>query len=277
MEERLQTLRSQSRIAEDQSDLGLPFTDRVLRPMLTGSAGLVSSFLPTSMLASLERQLILAGSPVKASTFATFWVGSVIGLFVFALFVAASMGNFAGQGLLIVLVLGLMGFMLPRIWLLSQIQKRQKAILKSLPDALDLITTCVEAGLGLDGALTRVTEKIEGPLAEEMSQTLREIAMGRLRRDALAELGERTGVEDLILFINSIIQAEQLGVGIAQVLRVQSDQMRTRRRQRAEKAAHEAPIKMLFPLVFFVFPAFLVVILGPGMIRISQQLGGISP
>jgi tight adherence protein C len=101
---------------------------------------------------------------------------------------------------------------------------------------------------------------------------LRDVAMGKLRREALAELAERIGVEELTNFINSVIQAEQLGVGIAQVLRVQSDQMRTRRRQRAEKAAHEAPIKMIFPLVLFIFPAFLAVILGPAMIRISQAL-----
>jgi len=149
---------------------------------------------------------------------------------------------------------------------------RQKEIIKALPDALDLVTTCVEAGLGLDGALMRVAEKSKGPLADEISRMLREAAMGKLRREALTELGERAGVEELTGFINSVIQAEQLGVGIAQVLRVQSEQLRMRRRQRAEKAAHEAPVKMLFPLVLFILPAFMLILLGPAVIRIGQAL-----
>jgi tight adherence protein C len=163
------------------------------------------------------------------------------------------------------------GWMLPRTWLKGQVRSRQKQVVRALPDSLDLVTTCVEAGLGLDAALARVAEKTEGPFAEELQRMLRDVAMGKLRRDALTELHERVGVDELTNFINSIIQAEQLGVGIAQVLRVQSDQLRTKRRQRAEKAAHEAPIKMLFPLVFFIFPAFLIVILGPAVIRIATN------
>jgi tight adherence protein C len=163
------------------------------------------------------------------------------------------------------------GWMLPRTWLRGQMKARQKLIIKALPDSLDLVTTCVEAGLGLDAALARVAEKTEGPFAEELKRMLRDVAMGKLRRDALTELHERVGVEELTNFINSIIQAEQLGVGIAQVLRVQSDQLRTKRRQRAEKSAHEAPIKMLFPLVLFIFPAFMIVILGPAVIRIATN------
>jgi tight adherence protein C len=140
-----------------------------------------------------------------------------------------------------------------------------------MPDALDLITVCVEAGLGLDAALARVVEKSSGPLADELSQTLREVVMGRRRREALIDMAGRTGVEELITFINAIVQAEQLGVSVAQVLRVQAEQIRTRRRQRAELTAREAPIKMLFPLVLFIFPAFMVVILGPAVIRIGES------
>jgi len=166
----------------------------------------------------------------------------------------------------------LVGLQLPRIWLSGRVKARQKEIIKALPDALDLVTTCVEAGLGLDAALSRVAEKSSGSLSLELSRMLRDVAMGKMRREALTELGERIGVEELTSFINSIIQAEQLGVGIAQVLRVQSDQLRMRRRQRAERAAHEAPIKMIFPLVLFIFPAFMIVILGPAVIRIAQSL-----
>jgi tight adherence protein C len=174
------------------------------------------------------------------------------------------------QKLLPAVLLTVMGFSVPRMWLKGKVKAKQKAVLKSLPDTMDLITTCVEAGLGLDAALGRVAEKGDGPLADEMQRMLRDIAMGKLRREAMAELSERVAVEELTSFINSIIQAEQLGVGIAQVLRVQSEQLRTQRRQRAEKQAHEAPIKMLFPLVLFVFPAFLGVILGPAVIRIAE-------
>jgi tight adherence protein C len=154
----------------------------------------------------------------------------------------------------------------------SAVRSRQRLVVKALPDALDMVTTCVEAGLGLDAALGRVADQMKGPLAAELSQTLREIAMGRLRREALSELGERTGVQELISFVNAVIQAEQLGVSVAQVLKVQSDQMRMRRRQRAEQLAHEAPVKMVFPLVLCIFPAFMLVILGPAVISISQQI-----
>lgn len=161
---------------------------------------------------------------------------------------------------------------MPRMWLKGKVGARQKLVLRALPDALDLVTTCVEAGLGLDAALARVAEKSEGPFADELSRMLRDVAMGKLRREAMTELSERIGVEELTGFINSVIQAEQLGVGIAQVLRVQSDQMRMKRRQRAERSAHEAPIKMLFPLVLFIFPSFMIVILGPAVIRIAQSM-----
>jgi tight adherence protein C len=136
---------------------------------------------------------------------------------------------------------------------------------------MDLVTTCVEAGLGLDAALARVAEKTEGPFASELQAMMRDVALGKLRREAMQELADRIGVEELTSFITSIIQAEQLGVGIAQVLRVQSDQLRTKRRQKAERSAHEAPIKMLFPLVLFIFPSFLIVILGPAGIRIASS------
>jgi tight adherence protein C len=166
-------------------------------------------------------------------------------------------------------VLLMLGWMFPRMWLKGKMKARQKAVLKGLPDAMDLVTTCVEAGLGLDAALARVAEKTEGPFAVELQRMMRDVAMGKLRREGMQELADRIGVEELTSFVTSLIQAEQLGVGVAQVLRVQSDQLRTRRRQKAERTAHEAPIKMIFPLVLFIFPSFLVVILGPAGIQIA--------
>jgi tight adherence protein C len=189
-----------------------------------------------------------------------------------AIVALAALGGVSAQGFLGLLVMATIGFSLPLFWLRTAVRSRQRLIVKGLPDAMDLVTTCVEAGLGLDAALARVSEQMKGPLAKEFSQTLREVSMGRLRREALSDLGERTGVPELISFVNAVIQAEQLGVSIAHVLKVQSDQMRMRRRQRAEQLAHEAPIKMMFPLVLCIFPAFMLVILGPAVIRIGQQM-----
>jgi len=274
MESRIQDFRSRATTAvQDEVDLGLPFGERVLRPSIEGFSRTISSVLPASVLADIQKQLVMAGNPMTMQAFVTFWailfaMFSGIGL----LFFVALPSSLLPQAAIFFLMFTGIGFIFPRMFLKGKVKARQKRVLKALPDAMDLITTCVEAGLGLDAALARVAEKSAGPLSEELSRMLRDVAMGKLRREAMTELESRIGVEELTSFINSVIQAEQLGVGIAQVLRVQSDQLRTRRRQRAERSAHEAPIKMLFPLVLFIFPAFLAVILGPAAIRIAEGL-----
>ncbi len=270
-EMRIETLRRQV-AAGDLSELVLPFSDRILRPTMQGFGKSVASMLPGNLLASIQKSLIMAGKSMPASTFVTFSALSTALLTGLAIVVLAATGGVSVQGFMGLLVMATIGFCLPLFWLRTAVKSRQRLILKGLPDALDLITTCVEAGLGLDAALAKVSEQMKGPLAEEFSQTLREVSMGRLRREALSDLGQRTGVPGLISFVNAIIQAEQLGVSIAHVLKVQSDQMRTHRRQRAEQLAHEAPVKMMFPLVMCIFPAFMLVILGPAMIRISSQM-----
>ena len=271
IEARIASLRDQ--VAAGQvSELSLPFEERVLAPMAQGVGRLLSNFLPATFLSGIQRSLITAGLEMTAITFVTFWA-ICIGLFSsLGLMAIVVLGGFSAQGLLGLIVLGGIGFLIPWMWLKSAVRSRQRVVVRALPDALDLVTTCVEAGLGLDAALGRVAEQMKGPLAQELSQTLSEISMGRLRREALSDLGARTDVQELISFVNSVIQAEQLGVSVAQVLKVQSDQMRTRRRQKAEQLAHEAAIKMIFPLVLFIFPAFMVVILGPAVINISQQI-----
>jgi len=271
IEARIASLRDQ--VASGQvSELALPFEDRVLAPMAQGVGRLLSNFLPATFLSGIQKSLTTAGLEMTTITFVTFWA-ICIGLFSsLGLMAIVVLGGFSAQGLLGLIVLGGIGFLIPWMWLKSAVRSRQRVIVRALPDALDLVTTCVEAGLGLDAALGRVAEQMKGPLAQELSQTLSEISMGRLRREALSDLGARTDVQELIAFVNSVIQAEQLGVSIAQVLKVQSDQMRTRRRQKAEQLAHEAAIKMIFPLVLFIFPAFMVVILGPAVINISQQI-----
>jgi tight adherence protein C len=271
IEARIASLRSQ--VTSGQvSELALPFEERVLAPMVRGFGRRLSNFLPATFLAGIQKSLATAGLEMTAVTFVTVWAICAGFFSSLGLLAVVVMGGFSAQGLMGMILLGGIGFLIPRMWLKSVVRKRQRLILRALPDALDLVTTCVEAGLGLDAALGRVAEQMKGPLAAELSQTLSEISMGRLRREALADLGTRTDVQELISFVNSVIQAEQLGVSIAQVLKVQSDQMRTRRRQKAEQLAHEAAIKMIFPLVLFIFPAFMVVILGPAVINISQQI-----
>jgi tight adherence protein C len=270
-EMRMQTLRQQV-AAGDVSELVLPFSDRILRPSIHGFGRSLAKMLPVNFLASIQKSLTMAGSSMTPTTFVTVWAICIAFFAGLALVVLIAMGGLSAQGFLGLMVMGTMGFALPLFWLRTGVRSRQRLIVRSLPDAMDLITTCVEAGLGLDAALARVSEQMKGPLAREISQTLREVTMGRLRREALSDLGERTGVPELITFVNAVIQAEQLGVSIAQVLKVQSDQMRTHRRQRAEQMAHEAPIKMMFPLVMCIFPAFMLVILGPAVIRIGEQL-----
>ena len=257
---------------EDLPDLARPLTERVLGPALDAAANRIVAMLPQSVLDGLKRKLILAGEPMNLGGFLTV-VALSAGLFMvlgFAL-VAASGGGFQANTLLLLVALGGVGLVLPYLWLINRIRRRQSVITKSLPDSFDLVTTCVEAGLGLDAALARVAEKVEGPFAEELSRTLREVGMGRMRRDALQELGERTGVPDLITFVNAVVQAEQMGTGVGQVLRVQSEQLRLRRRQRAEEMANQAPVKMVFPLVLCIFPTLFMVILGPAAITLYEN------
>ena len=271
IEARIASLRNQ--VASGQaSELALPFEERVLAPLVQGFGRRLSNFLPATFLAGIQKSLATAGLQMTAVTFVTIWA-ICGGLFTsLGLLAVVAMGGFSAQGLMGLMVMGGIGFLIPRMWLKSVVRSRQRLILRALPDALDLVTTCVEAGLGLDGSLSRVAEQMKGPLAEELAQTLSEISMGRLRREALADLGTRTDVHELISFVNAVIQAEQLGVSVAQVLKVQSDQMRTRRRQKAEQQAHEAAVKMIFPLVLFIFPALFTVIFTPLIIRIAHIL-----
>ena len=245
---------------------------RVIGP-LAGSLGQkLENVLPTSWVRSFERQLISAGEPITLKDFlvAAFLTEAVLLLFGLTIL---SAGNLQGmKGIIAVIAAAGLGLYMPKMWLSSRVRGRQKIILKSLPDAFDLVTTCVEAGFGLDAALARVAEKEDGPFGEELTITLREISLGKLRRDALKQLSDRCGIDDLTTFVNAVIQAESMGTSIATVLRVQADQMRTRRRQRAEEQAQQAPVKMIFPLVLCIFPTLFIVILGPAALSVYDQL-----
>jgi tight adherence protein C len=170
----------------------------------------------------------------------------------------------------------LLGFVFPNIWLNTRINARQKAVFRAMPDALDLLTIAVEAGLGFDAAMAKVHEKWDNDLALEIGRVIQEIRLGKLRREALRDMAERLGVPEMTSFVAAVIQSEQLGVSMAKVLRIQSDQMRVRRRQMAEEEAHRAPIKMVFPIALLIFPSILIILLGPAaLLLLRSPLGGI--
>jgi tight adherence protein C len=201
-------------------------------------------------------------------------IGAIVGAGLF--FLLFMILNILGLPLFINVIMiavgGLFGFILPEFWLGRKVRARQKAILLMIPDALDLLTISVRAGLGFDAALGKVVEKLQGPLTDEFRRALAEVRVGKARRDALRDIVPRTEVVPLTNFIGAIIQAEQLGVSISKVLQVQSEQLRIERRQRAEEQAAKAPIKMLFPLVGCIFPSLFIVILGPAIILIVLNL-----
>jgi tight adherence protein C len=165
------------------------------------------------------------------------------------------------------------GFFLPHLMLSSRITRRQKEIRKAMPDALDLLTVCVEAGLGFDAAMAKVSEKWENELSLAFARAIREVQLGKVRREALKSMADRLGIPEMTSFVAAIIQSEQLGVSMAKVLRIQSDQMRMKRRQHAEEEAHKAPIKMLIPMALLIFPSIMIIILTPAAIQIMENLG----
>jgi len=249
-------------------ELQVPLFDRTVKPLAARLAGIGQRLASPRRVDQTEEKLIVAGNPggMSATDFLGLKVAgaATFGLIAFALIGVA--GRNLGMGLLFGAVFTLLGYILPEFWLGRRIRSRRHQILLALPDTLDMLTISIRAGLGFDGALAKVVEKARGPLADEFRRALAEIRVGRARRDALRDMVDRTQVPPLTTFVGAIIQAEQLGVPIARVLQVQSEQLRLERRQRAEELAAKAPIKMLLPLVGCIFPAMFVVILGPALI-----------
>jgi tight adherence protein C len=246
------------------------FKARVMGPLAQALASRTSSILPSNLSDKIERALVQAGLKMSVGQFAMICAvtAGVIPMVLLLLMLSVGMG---GRNLLLFYaVIQLVGAYGPKIWISGRMKTRKKLIWRSLPDAFDLITASVEAGLGIDAAFNRVVDKVTGPFAIELQRTLREIQVGRSRREALEELAERTGVEELRSLVNAVIQAESMGISIASVIRVQTGVMRTRRRQIAEEKAFKAPIKMVFPLVFFIFPCILIVIGGPAVIQMKS-------
>jgi len=270
----------QSRLAEfaergedvnlEEIELSQPLRDRVILPMARSLGKFVLRFTPQNAFQQTTSKLEQAGNP-RGLDPAIFWAGRIV----------------AGLGLgLILLLLGLnfllvilamsFGFYVPELLLSSRIKRRQDEIRKAMPDALDLLTICVEAGLGFDGAMAKVNEKWNNELGLTFGRVIREIQLGKTRREALRDMAERLGLSEMTSFVAAIIQSEQLGVSMAKVLHIQADQMRIRRRQLAEEKAHQAPIKMLFPMGLLIFPSIMIVLMGPAaLILISSDLGAL--
>ena len=263
---------------ENQRDQEMldPLRDRALAPLLQGLTGIGRRLTPVGYVEKVRQKFIHMGNPNPQAVdrFLALRVATVVGavlvfLLVFVVNITPFTGNLrlgVGALLILVLVLG------PDSVLNRKVEDRQKQIQRSLPDILDLLTISVEAGLGFEQALDRVIGAVPGPLTEEFSRMLGETRAGAARADALRAMDERCDVPELRAFVLAIIQADTFGVSIGRVLRGQSEEMRIKRRQLAQERAQKAPVKMLIPMVFCIFPALFLVVLGPALLSIRESL-----
>ncbi len=259
----------------EEIELSQPFSQRIILPLARKMGDLAIRFTPQSALQATARKLELAGNPrwLDPSIFWAMRFILAIGISILFLIVfrRSDIDWTWGRKLLITAVFVGLGFYIPEMLVNSIIQRRQKSIRKAMPDALDLLTICVEAGLGFDGAMSRVHEKWDNELSLVLGRVIREIQLGKLRRDALRDMAERIGIPEMTSFVAAVIQSEQLGVSMAKVLRIQADQMRIKRRQRAEEEAHKAPIKMLVPMALLIFPTICIVLMTPAILKLLNS------
>jgi tight adherence protein C len=266
-------------VSLEEIELSQPFSQRIIMPIAKKMGEFVMRFTPQNSINSMAKKLEMAGNPGNldpAVMFALRFVGIPLGAIFIILDSIAAPGSFMdGKGLLIGIPAAILGFYLPDLFLQSKIDKRQKEIRRGMPDGLDLLTICVEAGLGFDAAMSKLYEKWDNELGRAFGRVVREIQLGKLRREALRDMADRLGVSEMTSFVAAVIQSEQLGVSMAHVLRIQADQMRIRRRQLAEEEAHKAPIKMLLPMALFIFPALCIVLMTPAFLILIEQ--GVGP
>jgi len=265
-------------VSLEDIELQQPFSERVLIPIMKKIGEISTKYTPQNALINTTKRLELAGNPgrIDAATFlASRFVVSFLfgGLLLLIAFVSPSKWPL----MRIILVVGLfsgLGFFFPQLWLQSLINRRQNEVRKAMPDALDLLTICVEAGLGFDAAMSKVGEKWENELSLMFSRCIREVQLGKPQREALRDMADRLGLAELTSFVAAVIQSQILGVSLAKVLRIQSDQMRVKRRQRAEELAHAAPVKMIIPMALLTFPSIMIILLAPAGFQIANTLGG---
>lgn len=260
----------------EDHELRTPFSERVLKPILHRLMRLFSGILPHKRLDKLRFRVTQAGYPGGLT--ATDFVGikgwsTLLMLSLSGLYVYLAKVQLTPLSIVMLIAFVAVGFMLPDIWLSRKITQRQEELMNSLPDALDMLTIAVEAGLSFDQGLGEIVGRWDNELTRELRRVLYEIGLGKARREALENLSSRTMVQDITSFVTAINHAEELGASMSRVLNVQSVEMRVRRRQRAQEAANKVPIKMMFPMVFLIFPALFAVILGPGVPRMFAALG----
>jgi tight adherence protein C len=261
-----------------EQELARPFLERVLFPVVSGMGTAARKITPADMRRRIDRKLVLAGNPEgwDAEKIAAFKVFGTIGggIMGVALGVTAGFSTSITTGA--VVFLALFGYLLPGAGLGQRVINRQETIRRALPDTIDLLTISVEAGLGFDAALSQVRRNVPGALSHEIGRLLQEMQIGVSRVDAFRHLADRTDVEELNSFILAMVQADIFGVSIANVLRAQAKEMRTKRRQLSEERAQRVPVKLLLPLIFCILPSMFVVILGPGVIRFVQNFLGVK-
>jgi tight adherence protein C len=274
-DERVATSRSSALVAGFSSTTALeaappePFRTRVLRPMLSAAIRLARMLSGSEAGATLRRRLDLAGNPPRW-TVERILASKGAGLIGFA-----PLGVLFGSPSLPIMILygggaAVVGFFVPDLLLRNAGSKRQQQIQQSLPDSVDLLVISIQAGLGFDAALSQVAKNTSGPLAGEFQRVLQEMQIGKSRREAFQALADRVGAPDVQHFVGAVVQADALGVPISGVLAEQAGEMRGRRRQRAEEQAQKVPVKILFPLMFFILPALFIVILGPAVLQIMK-------
>ncbi|HXC78641.1 MAG TPA: type II secretion system F family protein [Candidatus Acidoferrum sp.] len=248
----------------EEVELQRPFSERFLRPAIERLGSLLSRSTPQKARQDLDNRLELAGRPGNLTP-ADFGAIRLVAAAVMAA-VGLGIGFLLGTPVYLVISLAIgavLGYYLPVLWLKQKVDARRAAIQKGLPDAMDLLVIAVDAGLGFDAALARVTDKYKNALSDMFAKVLREVSLGRPRLEAMDEMGRSSGVDDLHNFIQAIIQSEQFGTGIGKILRIQADEMRRKRRQRAQEKAAQATLKMMLPMVGCIFPTLWIVLLGP--------------
>ena len=279
LHQRLRDLQGgESRVITSHADelAQMPFMDRTIVPLLRRFENFMVRFAPSGIHNTVEQKLMLAGKleTWSANGFLTVWLLCMAIFFGIAYIITTRKAMPAMQSVFFAWLCVAAGALLPFSMLNSAIRKRQKAIDKQLPEVLDLLSVSVRAGLSFDGALRKITDRMKGPLIDEFKRMQQDVRMGAPRARALQAVAKRCDVEDLYLFITAVIQAERLGTGMGKTLTNQADNMRERRRQKAKAEALKAPVKIIFPLVMFIFPAIFVVVLLPSVLSLIHNLGG---
>jgi tight adherence protein C len=262
--QRLQVYGGEKPLTLEEVELQKPFSERALRPMIERLGALLSRSTPQKARADLLNKLDLAGRPgnLTPEDFGAVRIVAAAVMAAIGLLIGLLLGNTLYTVIALAIGAGL-GYYLPVLWLQQKVDARRKDIRKGLPDAMDLLVIAVDAGLGFDAALARVTDKYKNALSDEFAKVLREVSLGRPRLEAMDEMGRSSGVDDLHNFIQAVIQSEQFGTGIGKILRIQADEMRRKRRQRAQELAAQATLKMMLPMVGCIFPTLWIVLLGP--------------